>query len=41
MIAIIFGGELFGIVGIIIAIPLAGIVPVIERIWLHGDTSHP
>jgi predicted PurR-regulated permease PerM len=41
MIAIIFGGELFGIVGIIIAIPLAGIIPVIERIWLHGDTSHP
>jgi predicted PurR-regulated permease PerM len=33
MIAILLGGELFGILGIIIAVPLAGAVPVIERIW--------
>lgn len=36
MIAILVGGALFGILGIIIAIPLAGAVPVIERIWF-GD----
>jgi predicted PurR-regulated permease PerM len=40
MIAILVGGELFGILGIIIAIPLAGAVPVIERIWLTGDGSN-
>lgn len=33
MIAILIGGALFGIVGIILAIPLAGTAPVIERIW--------
>lgn len=37
MIAILVGGALFGILGIIIAIPLAGVVPVIERIWLQRD----
>ncbi len=36
MIAIILGGELFGILGIIVAIPLAGAIPVIERIWFRG-----
>lgn len=33
MIAVLLGGELFGILGIVIAIPLAGAIPVIERIW--------
>lgn len=37
MIAILVGGALFGILGIIIAVPLAGVVPVIERIWVQGD----
>lgn len=37
MIAILVGGALFGLLGIIIAIPLAGVVPVIERIWLRGE----
>lgn len=37
MIAILVGGALFGILGIIIAIPLAGVVPVLERIWLRGE----
>lgn len=35
MIAILVGGALFGILGIILAIPLAGAIPVIERIWLR------
>jgi predicted PurR-regulated permease PerM len=39
MIAILVGGELFGILGIIIAIPLAGALPVIERIWFSGKGS--
>lgn len=33
MIAILVGGALFGILGIVVAIPLAGAMPVIERIW--------
>jgi predicted PurR-regulated permease PerM len=40
MIAILVGGNLFGILGIIIAIPLAGAIPVIERIWFTGNRSH-
>jgi len=37
MIAILVGGALFGILGIIIAIPLAGVVPVLERIWVQRN----
>lgn len=40
MIAILLGGELFGILGIIIAIPLAGAVPVVERIWFPKGISN-
>lgn len=39
MIAILVGGALFGILGIIIAIPLAGVVPVLERIWVQRDET--
>lgn len=41
MIAFLVGGQLFGILGIIIFIPLAGMVPVIDRIWFTGQPAPP
>lgn len=41
MIAFLVGGQLFGILGIIIFIPLAGMVPVIDRIWFTGQPPPP
>jgi len=41
IIAILVGGRLFGITGIIIAIPIAGVLPVIDRIWITGEMTAP
>jgi predicted PurR-regulated permease PerM len=35
LIAVIVGSELLGIIGALIALPLAAAFPVVERIWLH------
>ena len=37
LMAILVGGALLGVIGIIIAIPLAGTLPVIDRIWITGE----
>ena len=34
LIAILAGGKLLGVLGVILAIPLAGMLPVLERIWI-------
>jgi len=40
--AIIIGGQLLGIIGVILAIPLAGMLPVIDRIWItEGQAPTP
>jgi len=42
LIAIIAGGKLLGVLGVILAIPLAGTLPVLERIWIpqeDGDAN--
>ena len=43
LIAVLIGGQLLGIVGVLVALPIAATVPVIERIWhtelLADDTS--
>jgi len=36
LIAILVGGKLLGVLGVILAIPLAGTLPVLERIWITG-----
>jgi len=33
--AIIIGGQVLGVVGVILAIPIAGMLPVIDRIWFR------
>jgi predicted PurR-regulated permease PerM len=38
LIAVLVGGAVLGVVGVIIAIPLAGTLPVIDRIWFTPDT---
>jgi len=37
LIAILVGGAVLGVIGVIIAIPLAGVLPVIDRIWWRRD----
>jgi len=37
LIAILVGGKLLGVLGVILAIPLAGMLPVLERIWISRD----
>jgi predicted PurR-regulated permease PerM len=39
LIAVLIGGELLGIAGVLLALPIAAAVPVIERIWIEDD--HP
>ena len=39
MIAVLVGGRLMGVIGIFIAIPIAGMMPSFERIWIRGDTE--
>src|SRR5690606_4830141 len=37
LIAILVGGKLLGVLGVILAIPHAGMLPVLERIWISRD----
>jgi predicted PurR-regulated permease PerM len=37
LIAVIVGSELLGIIGALIALPIAAAIPVIERIWIRGE----
>jgi predicted PurR-regulated permease PerM len=39
MIGVLAGGKLLGIVGVILAVPVVGMLPVIDRIWLHHNTN--
>lgn len=39
--AIIMGGQILGIIGIILAIPLAGMLPVLDRIWFTKEEPRP
>ena len=44
LIAVLIGGELLGIVGVLLALPVAAAVPVIERVWREepaGATAEP
>jgi predicted PurR-regulated permease PerM len=34
LVAVIIGGELLGIIGVLIALPIAAAIPVVERIWI-------
>ncbi len=36
LVAVLIGGQLLGIIGVILALPLAAAIPAIERIW-HAD----
>jgi predicted PurR-regulated permease PerM len=35
LIAVVIGSELLGIIGVLIALPLAAAIPVVERIWIQ------
>jgi len=37
LVAILVGGAVLGVIGVVIAIPLAGTLPVLDRIWWRGD----
>jgi predicted PurR-regulated permease PerM len=37
LIAVLIGGELLGILGVLLALPIAAAIPVVERIWLADD----
>jgi predicted PurR-regulated permease PerM len=37
LIAVLIGGQLLGILGVLIALPIAASIPVIERIWLEDE----
>jgi len=37
--AIIIGGQVLGVIGVIIAIPIAGMLPVLDRIWFTPSES--
>ena len=39
LVSVLVGGELLGIVGVLLALPIAAAIPVIERIWIGED--HP
>ncbi len=39
LIAILIGQEVFGILGIILALPIAASIPALERIWLGDDVD--
>jgi predicted PurR-regulated permease PerM len=39
LVSVLIGGELLGIVGVLLALPIAAAIPVIERIWIGDD--HP
>jgi predicted PurR-regulated permease PerM len=36
LVAVVIGGELLGIIGVLLALPIAAAIPVVERIWI-GD----
>jgi predicted PurR-regulated permease PerM len=40
LVAVIVGGELLGVIGVLLALPIAAAIPVVERIWF-GDRSAP
>jgi predicted PurR-regulated permease PerM len=35
LIAVVIGSELLGIIGVLIALPLAAAIPVVERVWIQ------
>ncbi|HEX7050469.1 MAG TPA: AI-2E family transporter [Longimicrobiales bacterium] len=37
LIAILVGARLLGVLGVFVAIPIAGMLPVLERIWITGE----
>jgi predicted PurR-regulated permease PerM len=37
LVAVLIGGQLLGILGVILALPLAASIPVLERIWLQDE----
>jgi predicted PurR-regulated permease PerM len=41
LIAVLAGGKLFGVLGVVIAIPLAGTLPVLERIRIASNSQTP
>lgn len=38
LVAVLVGGELLGVVGILLALPLAAAIPVIEKVWIPNGT---
>jgi predicted PurR-regulated permease PerM len=39
LIAVLVGQEVFGILGVILALPIAASIPVLERVWLGDETE--
>ena len=37
LVAVLIGGQLLGILGVLLSLPIAASIPVIERIWLGND----
>jgi predicted PurR-regulated permease PerM len=37
LVSVIVGSELLGIIGVLIALPIAAAIPVVERIWITGE----
>lgn len=37
LVAVLIGQEVFGILGVILALPIAASIPVLERVWLGGE----
>jgi predicted PurR-regulated permease PerM len=41
LVAVVIGGELLGILGALLALPIAAAIPVVERIWIGGGRPGP
>ena len=39
MIGVLVGAKLLGVVGVILAVPVVGVLPVIDRVWLRHDPA--
>ncbi|MEA2527269.1 MAG: hypothetical protein QOF73_4496, partial [Thermomicrobiales bacterium] len=41
LISVLIGGQLLGIIGVLLALPIAAAIPTIERIWIEEEGGPP
>jgi predicted PurR-regulated permease PerM len=41
LISVLIGGELLGVIGVLLALPIAAAIPTIERIWIEEEGGPP